>query len=60
SFAAQSANGRNVENRLFAAVVANVSVAGQIALSLQLRQRLLREGCIEVGGHGSLQKSTIW
>jgi len=38
SFAAQSANGRNAENRLFAAVVANVSVAGQSVNLLRVSQ----------------------
>ena len=37
SFAAQSTNGRNAENRPFAALVANVSVAGQSTISLRLR-----------------------
>jgi len=41
SFAAQSTNGRNAENRPFAALVANVSVADQAAIRILTLARLM-------------------
>lgn len=50
SFAAQSTNGRNAENRPFAALVANVSVAGHCVLSLQVRKNQPLDELIDTKG----------